>query len=225
MARSVRRRAATTVQERGPSWSRPSGSVRSRPSPYALFPWAAARASARATPASHPAIATTRTSPADGTTKTTAASASVASSRAVAVSRASRSGRTEASISRRTTASSASAGEATGSPGAQLREERPRLVDFNQIALRAERAKHRRRLVEMPLRGRARAGPRREAAERQLAEGGVIALAQQLEHVHALREVVVRGGMAAGALVHRAADAKELAPVGRRGPGIEPPLA
>ena len=71
-------------------------------------------------------------------------------------------------------------------------------------------------LVEMALGDRARAGLGDEAAEREMAERGLIALAEQIEQRRALREVVVRVGRRAVLRVQRAAQPQVLAPRRRR---------
>ena len=63
-----------------------------------------------------------------------------------------------------------------------------------EIALGAELLEDGVRLVEMALGDRARAGLGDEAAEREMAERGLVALAEQIQQRRALREVVVRVG-------------------------------
>ena len=118
-----------------------------------------------------------------------------ASSSAAAVSRPSRSGSAAASTIRRTIASSASAGEMTYSPGADCGQQRLRGVACRRASRSAPScSKIAERLVEMPLGDRARAGLGDQAAEREVAERGLVALAEQIEQRRALREVVVRVG-------------------------------
>ena len=78
-------------------------------------------------------------------------------------------------------------------------------------------SKHLRGLLKVAIGGRARARARREPPERELADGGLIALADQLEDARALRDVVVRLGRARLARAQLAAQPQELAPgAGRR---------
>ena len=74
----------------------------------------------------------------------------------------------------------------------------------------------------MPIRGRFGAGLGGEASERELADRGLIPLADQLEHARALRDVVVRLGGACLARAQVTAQAEELAPGARRGARVEP---
>src|SRR5438874_2150950 len=83
------------------------------------------------------------------------------------------------------------------------------------IASRAELFKDAARLLEVLFGDRTRAGLRDEAAEGQMAERRLIALAQQIEECRALREVVVRVGGAAALRVETAAEPQVLAPCGR----------
>src|SRR5688572_18053552 len=69
------------------------------------------------------------------------------------------------------------------------------------------------------------AGFRREPSKRELTERRLVAFAEQLEDVSALREVVIRRGVTVGALVHEPADPEELAPVAGGSPGVETILA
>ena len=100
-----------------------------------------------------------------------------------------------ASIRRRTTASSASAGDADEVAGASAASSRARAASTSSRSRCAPSVRNtdaawsRWRSAE-----RARARPRREAPERQLAQRGLVALAEQLEDVRALREVVVAAG-------------------------------
>ena len=66
---------------------------------------------------------------------------------------------------------------------------------------------------------------RREPRERQLTEGGLIPLANQLKDVHALGEIVVRIRRSPRTFVNRASNTQKLAPVGRSGSRIEAPFA
>ena len=75
--------------------------------------------------------------------------------------------------------------------------------------------------LEMVLGDGARAGLRDEAAEREMAQGGLVAFAQQIEQRGALREVVVRVGGAAALGVQAAAQPEVFAPRRRRGFRIE----
>ena len=68
---------------------------------------------------------------------------------------------------------------------------------------------------------RARADAAREPAEREMAERALIALADELEHARALRDVVIRLGQAAGGAVQRAAQPQELAPCARHGARVD----
>ncbi len=70
------------------------------------------------------------------------------------------------------------------------------ILGVGRVALRAELLEDADRLVEMAFGDRACAGLRHEASEREVAERGLIALAEQVEQRRALREVVVRVGRA-----------------------------
>ena len=141
-------RGDATSPNRGPSTSRPSGSMAMTPRPYAL-PSAADRAIARPASSSHPAVAITRTSPPESLTKTTAPSAAAASSSDAAVSRPRRLGSAAASTIRRTMASSASAGEIEVLAGADGCEERLRCVRVVDVARGAELFEDLERLVQV----------------------------------------------------------------------------
>jgi hypothetical protein len=70
---------------------------------------------------------------------------------------------------------------------------------------------------EVTIGDRPRAGFAGQTAEGEVADGGLIPLADQFEHTHALRDVVVRLVGAALRRVQQAAHAQELAPrAGRR---------
>ena len=122
---------------------------------------------------------------------------------------------------RRTIASSASAGEMTYSPEPTLVSSCRAASRVGEVALGAELLEERERLVEVALGDRPRAGLGDEAAEREVAEGGLIPLAEQIEQRRALREVVVRVGRRAVLRVQRAAQPQVLAPRGRRHARIE----
>ena len=149
------------------------------------------------------------------------ASAPVTSSSAAAVSRPSSSGSAAASTTRRTTASSASAGEPMNSPvpgwSSRARAASTSLASRAGAQLEERRAG----LLERAQRQRARAGARRQPPERQLAERRLIALAEQIEDVRALREVVVALGGVAAKGRDDAADAKEFSPRARRGSRVD----
>ena len=106
--------------------------------------------------------------------------------------------------------------------GGVAHRQRARASTSSQVALGAERPEHRACLLEVALGGRAVARARGQPAERQVAQRGVVALAEQLEDARALREVVVRGCGPLRLLVHRAADAEELAPAAGRRTRVEP---
>ena len=89
------------------------------------------------------------------------------------------------------------------------------ILGVGGVALRAELLEDADRLVEMAFGDRARAGLRHEASEREVAEGGLIALAEQIEQRRALREVVVRVGRAPAFGVEAAAQPQIFPP--RRG--------
>src|SRR5262249_28596391 len=72
---------------------------------------------------------------------------------------------------------------------------------------------------------RAGVGRRREPAERELTQRRLISVAEQLEDVHALGEIVVRVRRSARTLVNRTANAQEFAPVCRGCSRIEARLA
>ncbi len=112
----------------------------------------------------------------------------------------------------------ARAGRLAGENGACLR-------GFVEIPLRAERLEDRLRQIEIALGGARRSGLRRDAAHRQMTEGRLVPLAEQVEDVRALREVVVRGGGPRRLRVNETADAEKLAPRSRRAARIEPVLA
>ena len=88
--------------------------------------------------------------------------------------------------------------------------------------MRAERFEDLRRLLKVPIGGRARAGARGEAAERELADGGLIAFADQIEDARALRDVVIRLGRARLPRSQIAAQPQELAPCAGRRARVEP---
>ena len=91
-----------------------------------------------------------------------------------------------------------------------------------EIARGAQRLEDLRRVFVVPIRRRLGAGLGGEARERELADRGLIALADQLEHARALRDVVVRLGGARLARAQVAAQAEELAPRARRRARVEP---
>ena len=159
------------MQNRGPSWLRPSGSVRRRPSPYALLPWAAARARARATLAIAPGggddahFASRRDDEDDGGIGFGRFERARSPFREPADPDS-----TAASTRRRTTASSASIADVAGCSGRIGIELRAQTSDLFEIALGAERAKRRRGVLEVPFRGDGVAVARGEPAECQLAQ-------------------------------------------------------
>ena len=128
-------------------------------------------------------------------------------------SRASSAGSTAASTIRRTIASSPSmlATDVT-------RRCRPTAAATARRARRRGRAPRRAlrrspaRVVEIARRARAGAGGRGQPAELEVAESGLIPLAEQVEHADALAEVVVRVGRPAGRGVEPAAQPQKLAP-------------
>ena len=177
-----------------PSPSRPSGSTTTRKSPSASL-WPADRAPAIGQTPRRSRRARRRAARRGlSRTSTTAASAAAISSSAAAVSRASSSGSAAASTMRRTTASSASAGAPTNSPVPGCVQQRARRLDVARVAGRAELVEDRAGLIERPHGQRARAGARRDAAERQLAERRLVALAEQVADRRALRQVVIALG-------------------------------
>ena len=206
----------------GPPRRRPRLSIASTPSATADPPCATTDAAAAACAGSMPPDATTRGSPRLVRTSTTAPTAPGSSSATPTNSRASRSGMSDASTSRRTTASSASCVNGSG-PAA------PAAVDggahgayLRRVGLGAERREQWPRDVQAAQCRARRAGPRGQLRQGQVAGGGLVALAQQLEDVGALGEVVVRRGGLVQARVDGAAHTQELAPVGGRRPRIEP---
>ena len=102
--------------------------------------------------------------------------------------------------------------------GADRGQQRLRDVRIVDVAFGAELLENAQRLVQMALGDRARAGFGDQPAEREMAEAGLIALAEQVEQRRALREIVVRVGAAAALRVQRAAQPQVLAPRGRAPP-------
>ena len=90
-----------------------------------------------------------------------------------------------------------------------------------EIAVGAELLKDGERLVQVTFGDRARAGDGDEAAERQVTEAGLIALAEQIEQRGALREVVIGVGGAAALRVCLAAQPQVLAPCRGRDGRVE----
>ena len=153
-----------------------------------------------ATLVSHPAAATTRTSPPPVSVNTTTDPPSVTSRRAAAVSRASSSGKIAASTSRLTMPSSASETEAVKVFAGAARQAFPNGLDLGEIALRAEQRELRCRLLQISFCDGWRSRCGRQSSEREVAQRRLIPLAEQLEDVRALREVVM-GCLRAGRLL------------------------
>ena len=106
--------------------------------------------------------------------------------------------------------------------GARRLRRRHRDLHLFEIARRAERLEDLRRVLIVAIRGGLGAGLRGQARERELADRGLVALADQLEDARALRDVVIRLGRARLARAQIAAQPQELAPRAGRGARIEP---
>src|SRR5439155_13769303 len=108
--------------------------------------------------------------------------------------------------------------------GADRRQQRFGGMSIGDIAFGAELLEHAERFVEMTLGDRPRAGLSDEAAEREMAERGLVALAEEIEERRALRKVVVRiggaGAVGAAGMVC-AAEPQVFAPRGRRDLRVE----
>src|SRR5439155_19869454 len=83
---------------------------------------------------------------------------------------------------------------------------------FREIRRRAERLENCPRVDEIARRARPRAGGAGQPSQLEVTEGRLITLSQEIEHVHALPEVVIRLGRTPRRRVRTAAQPQELAP-------------
>ena len=155
-------------------------------------PTCAVLASARADSASHAAVATTRMPSPPERTKTAAGSLPAAS-RALPrfrspAGRASPPRRPAAGRSHRRPRQAADRYSPVARTAPGRSGHRPRLLEFGRGA---ERLEHSGGIAQQARGRRAGAGLGNQAREGETAEGGLIALAQQVEHARALREIVV----------------------------------